>query len=47
MEQLDSCEYLFLREISWPRHNSLHLPIEEAKASDIPENIKILEGRME
>ncbi len=46
MEQLDSCEHLFRREISEPRHHSLHLLIEEAKASDILEDIKIWKGRM-
>jgi hypothetical protein len=41
MEQLDSCEYLFLVEISEPHPSSLHLLIEEARVSDNVEDIKI------
>ena len=41
IEQLDKCKWLFLREISEPEDNSLRLLIEEARASDVSENMTI------
>jgi len=33
--EIDTCEYIFLRELSEPKENSLRLLIEEAKPSSL------------
>jgi hypothetical protein len=42
---IDSCRYLFLREIGEPEDNALRIVVEEAKADGPPEDIEIL-GRI-
>jgi hypothetical protein len=39
--EMDSCKYLFLREISEPRDNRLRLLIEEAAPSGAPATLKL------
>jgi hypothetical protein len=41
IDQLDKCKYLFLREIREPEENSLLLIIDEARAIDTLEDLKI------
>jgi hypothetical protein len=41
IDQVDKCKYLFLREILEPEENSLLLLIDEARASDTPEDLEI------
>jgi hypothetical protein len=47
IDQLDACTYLFLCGITEPNDNSLQLLIEEARASDTPEDIEILGVKLE
>lgn len=41
IRQLDSCQWLFLRELSEPDQNSLRLLIEEARSADVSEDVLI------
>lgn len=41
IEQLDACDWLFLRELTEPRDNSLRLIIAEARPYDTPEDIEL------
>jgi hypothetical protein len=45
-EAVDSCRWLFLREIGEPEENTLRLVIEEAKADGPPEDREILPGKV-
>jgi len=45
-EEIDSCKYLYLREIGEPVDNSLRLLIEEAKADGPPEDCELLPGKV-
>jgi hypothetical protein len=45
-EAIDSCKWIFLREIGEPEENSLRLVIEEAKADGPAENREILPGKV-
>jgi len=38
--KIDTCEYVFLRELSEPKENSLHLLVEEAKPSMVSAPIR-------
>jgi len=40
--EIDSCKWLFLRELSEPEENSLRVVVEEARADGPPEDIVIL-----
>jgi hypothetical protein len=41
-DEIDSCRYLFLRDLREPQENSLRIVVEEAKADGPPEDIEIL-----
>src|SRR5436305_7065520 len=41
-DEIDSCRFLFLRELSEPEENTLRVVVEEAKANGPPEDIEIL-----
>ena len=41
-EEIDSCRYLFLRDLSEPEENTLRVVVEEAKADGPPEDLEIL-----
>lgn len=45
-EAIDSCKWIYLREIGEPEENALRLVIEEAKADDPPEDIEVLPGKV-
>jgi hypothetical protein len=40
-EELDSCRYLYLRELSEPEDNSLRLVVEEARPNRELEDIRL------
>jgi hypothetical protein len=41
-DEIDSCKYLYLRELWEPEENTLRIVVEEAKAEGPPEDIEIL-----
>jgi len=45
-EAIDSCKWIFLRELGEPEENSLRLVIEEAKADNPPEDIEVWPGKV-
>ncbi len=44
--EIDDCKYLYLRELTEPRDNSLRLEIEEAKSEGPPENFEVSPGNV-
>lgn len=46
LAEIDSCEYLFLRELSEPRENSLRLLVEEGKPSVLAVPINVGEVKL-
>jgi hypothetical protein len=45
-DEIDTCKWLYLRELGEPEENSLRLVIEEAKADGTPEDIEVLPGKV-
>jgi hypothetical protein len=45
-DEIDSCKWIYLRELGEPEQNSLRLVIEEAKADGPHEDIEVLPGKV-
>lgn len=43
--EIESCKWLFLRQLEEPEENSLRLVVEEAKADGSPEDIEVSPGK--